>query len=137
MILCEFGGGSLSAFYSLRGRVTSRLDLRDNQKVITCYRNHGIIRILTDIVVSSGYLPGVLREAPSRVVLRKALSCGLGRPWWRSPCGLLWVSWVGPPTVGDFIAEPRCLKFAMGLQTRGVRWGVEEVWSDFGMKGRE
>ena len=58
----------------------SRLDLRDNQKVITDYINLGIIRILTDLVVSSGYLPGVLRETPSSVVPRKASSCGLGRP---------------------------------------------------------
>ena len=29
---------------------------------------------------------------------RKASSCGLGRPWGRSPCGLPWVSRVVPPT---------------------------------------
>ena len=51
--------GSLPALYSPRGRVTSRLDLRDNRKVITYYRNLGIIRILTDLIVSSGYLSGV------------------------------------------------------------------------------
>ena len=72
--------GSLPALYSPGGRVTSRLDLRDNQKVITDYRNLGIIYILTDLVVSSGYLPDVLRKAPSRVVPRKASSRGLGRP---------------------------------------------------------
>ena len=72
--------GSLPALYSLGGRITSRLDLRDNQKVITDYKNHGIIRILTDFVVSSGYLPSVLREAPSRIVPRKASSYGLGYP---------------------------------------------------------
>ena len=43
----------MPALYGLRGRVTSRLDLRDNQKVIIDYRNLGIIRILTDLVVSS------------------------------------------------------------------------------------
>ena len=59
--------------------------------------NHGIERILTDLVVSLGYLPGVLWEAPSRAVPRKALSCGLGHPWGRSPCGLSWVSGVIPP----------------------------------------
>ena len=80
MILREFGGGSLPALYSLGGRVTSKLDLRDNRKVITDYRNLGIICIQTDLVVSLGYLPSVLREASSRVVPRKALSCGLGRP---------------------------------------------------------
>ena len=52
--------GSLPALYSLGGRVTSRLDLGDNRKVITDYINHGIIRILTDLVVSLGYLLGVL-----------------------------------------------------------------------------
>ena len=72
--------GSLPALYSPRGRVISRLDLRDNRKVITDYRNLGIIRILTDLVVSSGYLPDIMREAPSRVMPRKASSCGLGHP---------------------------------------------------------
>ena len=91
--------GSLPALYSLGGRVTSRLDLRDNQKVITDYRNLGIIRILTDLIVSSGYLPGVLRETSSSVVPCKASSGGLGRPWGRSPCGLPWVSGVIPPTL--------------------------------------
>ena len=43
--------------------------------------NLGIIRILTDLKVSSGYSPYILREAPSRIVSRKASSCGLGRPW--------------------------------------------------------
>ena len=87
----------MPALYSPRGRVTSWLDLRDNQKVITDYKNHGIIRILTDLVVSLGYLPSVLREAPSRVVPRKASSCGLGHPWGCSPCGLPWVSGIVPP----------------------------------------
>ena len=81
MILRKFGGGSLPALYSLGSRVTSQLDLRDNRKVITNYRNLGIIHILIDLIVSSGYLPGVLWEAPSRVVPRMALSCGLGHPW--------------------------------------------------------
>ena len=80
MICHDFRGGSLPTLYSLGGRVTSRLDLRDNRKVITDYRNLGIIHILTDLVVSSGYLLDVLREAPSRVVPRKASSCGLDRP---------------------------------------------------------
>ena len=92
--------GSLPTLYSLEGRVTSRLDLRDNRKVITDYMNNGIIRILTDLVVSSGYLSGVLRDAPSSVVPHKPSSCGLGRPWGRSPCGLPWVSGVVPPTIG-------------------------------------
>ena len=80
MILRVFGGGSLLALYSLGSRVTSRLDLRDNRKVITDYRNLGIIHILTDLVVFLGYLPDVLRKAPTRVVPRKASSRGLGRP---------------------------------------------------------
>ena len=49
--------GSLPALYSLEGKVTSRLDPGDNRKVITDYRNHGIERILTDLVVSTGYHP--------------------------------------------------------------------------------
>ena len=49
--------GPLPALYSLGGRVTSQLDLGDNQKVITDYMNHGIERILTDLVVSLGYRP--------------------------------------------------------------------------------
>ena len=49
--------GSLPALYSLGRRVTSQLDLGDNRKVITDYRNDGIIRILTDLVASSGYRP--------------------------------------------------------------------------------
>ena len=71
---------SLPTLYSLEGRVTSRLDLEDNQKVITDYRNHGIERILTDLVVSLGYLPGVLRGAPSSTVLCKASFYGLDHP---------------------------------------------------------
>ena len=71
----------MSTLYSLRGRITSRLDIRDNRKIITDYKNHGIERILTDLVVSSGYLPGVLRGAPSSAVLRKTSSCGLDNPW--------------------------------------------------------
>ena len=71
--------GSLPTLYSLGARVTSRLDLGDNQKVITDYRNHGIICILTHLVVSSGYLPGILRDASSSAVPRKTSSCGLGR----------------------------------------------------------
>ena len=72
--------GSLPALYSPGGRVTSQLDLKDNQKVIIDYTNLGIICILTDLVVSLGYLSGVLQEAPRRVVPRKASSCGLRRP---------------------------------------------------------
>ena len=98
MILCEFGGGPCPP-YIVRGRLTSQLDLGDNQKVITDYRNHGIIRILTDLVVCSGYLPGVLRGAPRSAMLHKASSCGLGHPWGHSPCSLPWVSRVVPPTI--------------------------------------
>ena len=52
--------GSLPALYSPGGRVTSRLYLGDNRKVIIDYRNHGIICILTDLIVSLGYLSSVL-----------------------------------------------------------------------------
>ena len=40
-------------------------------------------------------------------------------------------------SVGDFILEPRCLKFDVGLQTRGSKMGVQEVRSDSRPKGRE
>ena len=96
MILREFGGVPARLIQS-RGRVTSWLDLRDNQKVIIDYMIHGIIHILTDFIVSLGHLPGVLRDAPSSAVLRKASSCGLGHPWGCNPCGLPWVSRVVPP----------------------------------------
>ena len=79
MILREFGGVPIRLILS-GGRVTSRLDLRDNRKVITDYEKHGIIHILSDHVTSSGYPPHALREAPSRIVPRKALSRGLDRP---------------------------------------------------------
>ena len=49
----------MPALYSPGSRVASRLDLRDNRKVITDYRNLEIIHILTDLVVS-GYLPDAL-----------------------------------------------------------------------------
>ena len=55
-IMCVLRG-SLPALYSLGGRVTSQFDLGDNQKVITDYMNHGIERILIDLVVFSGYRP--------------------------------------------------------------------------------
>ena len=100
--------GSLPALYSLGDRVTSPLDLGDNRKVITDYRNHGIISILTDLVVSSGYVPGVLRDTPSSAVPHKALSCGLGHPWGCSPCGLSWVSRVIPPTDSPQASCTRC-----------------------------
>ena len=40
-------------------------------------------------------------------------------------------------SVGDFIPEPRCLKFAVGLQTSGNKMGVLEVRLDSGLKGQE
>ena len=39
--------------------------------------------------------------------------------------------------VGDFIPEPRCSKFVVGLQTEERKIGVQEVRSDSGLKGRE
>ena len=33
-------------------------------------------------------------------------------------------------SVDDFIPKPRCSKFAVGLQMRGSKMGVSEVWSD-------
>ena len=46
------------------------------------------------------------------------------------------VPYVQFELVDDFIPEPRCSKFAMGLQTRGSKMGVSEVWSDSGPKGK-
>ena len=40
-------------------------------------------------------------------------------------------------SVGDFIPEPRCLKFVVGLQTRRKKMGVQEVRSDSGLNDRE
>ena len=84
--------GSLPALYSSGDKVTSRLDLRDNRKVITDYRNLGIICILTDLIVSSGYLPGVLPEAPSRVVPARLRLVG-----WAAPGGAAHVVCRGYP----------------------------------------
>ena len=36
--------------------------------------------------------------------------------------------------VYDFIPEPRCSKFAVGLQMSRSKMGVQEVWSDSGLK---
>ena len=47
------------------------------------------------------------------------------------------VLYVQFESVSDFISEPRCSKFAMGLQTEGRKVGVQEVRSDSGRKGRE
>ena len=40
-------------------------------------------------------------------------------------------------SVGDFIPKPRCSKFAVGLQMRRSKMGVQEVRSDSGPKGQE
>ena len=40
-------------------------------------------------------------------------------------------------SVGDFIPEPRCSKFAVELQTEGRKRGVQEIRSDSGLKDRE
>ena len=47
------------------------------------------------------------------------------------------VPYVQFELIGDFISEPRCSKFAVGLQTEGRKMGVQEVWSNSGMKGQE
>ena len=47
------------------------------------------------------------------------------------------VPYVQFESVGDFISEPRCSKFAVGLQTEGGKIGVQEVRLDSGLKGRE
>ena len=40
-------------------------------------------------------------------------------------------------SVCDFIPEPRCSKFVVGIQTSGDKMGVPEVWSDSRLKGQE
>ena len=40
-------------------------------------------------------------------------------------------------SIGDFIPEPRCSKFAVGLQTNRNKKGVSKVLSDFEPKGQE
>ena len=40
-------------------------------------------------------------------------------------------------SIGDFIPKPKCSKFAVGLQTKERKIGVQEIWSDSGLKGRE
>ena len=57
--------------------------------------------------------------------------------WHRIYTGSDNVPYVQSESVDDFISEPRCLKFAVGLQMRGRKMGVQEVWSDSGPKGRE
>jgi len=47
------------------------------------------------------------------------------------------VPYVQFESVGDFILEPRCSKFAVGLQAEGRKMGVQEVRSDSRLKGRE
>ena len=40
-------------------------------------------------------------------------------------------------SVGDFIPEPRCSKFDVGLQTNKNKKGVSKVRSDSGPRGQE
>ena len=40
-------------------------------------------------------------------------------------------------SIDDFIPEPRCSKFAVGLQTNRNEKGVLDVWSDSDPSGRE
>ena len=51
--------------------------------------------------------------------------------------GLGNVPYVQFESVGDFIPEPGCSKFVVGLQTEGSKMGVQEVRSDPGLKGQE
>ena len=125
----------MPALYSPGSRVTSRLDLRDNRKVITDYRNHGIDRILIDLVVSSRYLPSVLRDVPSSTVLHKASSHGLGHPWGRSPCGLPWVSRVVPPT-GDHVDEDSESHWRESSQDLRHLWCLCSIFSLKGVSRR-
>ena len=114
--------GSLPALYSPRGRVTSRLDLGDNRKVITDYRNHGIIRIIIDLVVSSGYLPGVLREMPSSVVPARLHLVG-----WATPRGTTHVFCRG--YLGSYTPQlvPECLVPVVQSRLELVRAGANNT----------
>ena len=47
------------------------------------------------------------------------------------------VPYVQFESVGDFIPEPKCSKFVVGLQMEGSKMGVQEIRSDSGLKGRE
>ena len=51
--------------------------------------------------------------------------------------GLDKVPYVQFESVSDFIPEPKCSKFAVGLQTSGNKMGVLKVWSDSEPKGQE
>ena len=57
--------------------------------------------------------------------------------WHRVYTGSGNVPYVQFKSVGDFIPEPRCSKFTVGLQTRRRKMGVQEVRSDSGRKGQE
>ena len=114
--------GSLPALYSLGDRVTSRLDLRINQKVITDYKNHGIVRILTDLVTSSGYLPYVLREVPSRIVPRRLHLVG-----WAAPEGAAHVAYYGYPGSYPPQLVPKRLVPIVQRRLELVRVGANEA----------
>ena len=47
------------------------------------------------------------------------------------------VPYVQFESVGDFIPEPRCSKFDVGLQTSGNKMGVLEVQLGSGLESRE
>ena len=47
------------------------------------------------------------------------------------------VPYVPFESVGDFIPEPRCSKFVVGLQTKRRKMWVQEVRADSSLKGRE
>ena len=73
--------------------------------------------VATDDAIHHGAVKVVYAIKPRRkathlacplVVPPKALSCGLGRPWGRSPCGLPWVSGVVPPTASPRAPCIRC-----------------------------
>ena len=47
------------------------------------------------------------------------------------------MSYVQFESVDDFILDPRCSKFVVGLQTRRRKMGVQEVRSNSGQRDRE
>ena len=57
--------------------------------------------------------------------------------WHRVYTGSDNVPYVQFELAGDFIPEPRCSKFTVGLQTEGSKMGGARVRSDYGLKGQE
>ena len=124
MICRDFGGGSLPALYSPGDRVTSRLDLRDNWKVITDYRNHGVGTECDQLVNICSFAVRCDRRWPRT-------------QWHRIYTGSGNMPYVQFGSVSDFIPEPRCSKFAVGLQMRRRKMGCARGPVGSNRKGQE